>query len=108
MAKLFAADSSYARIYEWVMNRDSNFISEKDKERLKIDEGIQVLNLTKGKLKDAGVKVGFIVTDINKMAVSSVEDIKRVLSQASSKKPVLIEGVYPGGDWTYYVFNMEE
>lgn len=32
MAKLLAADSSFNRIYEWVMNRDSNFISEKDKE----------------------------------------------------------------------------
>ena len=83
-------------------------ITEKDKERLKIDDGIQVLNLTKGKLKDAGVKIGFIITDINKMAVSSVEDIKRVLSQANNKKPVLVEGVYPGGEWTYYVFKLEE
>ena len=83
-------------------------ISEKDKERLKIDYGIQVLNLTKGKLKEAGVKIGFIITDINKIAISSVEDIKRVLSQASNKKPVLVEGVYPGGEWTYYVFKVEE
>ena len=83
-------------------------ISEKDKERLKIDEGIQVLNLTKGKLKDAGVKIGFIITDINKVPVSSVEDIKRALSQANNKKPVLVEGVYPGGEWTYYVFKLEE
>ena len=83
-------------------------ISEKDKERLKIDDGIQVLNLTKGKLRDAGVKIGFIITDINKIAVPSVEDIKRALSQANNKKPVLVEGVYPGGEWTYYVFKLEE
>ncbi|MCX6239615.1 MAG: Do family serine endopeptidase [Bacteroidia bacterium] len=83
-------------------------ITEKDKERLKIDEGIQVINLSNGKLKEAGVKIGFIITDINKSSVSSVEDIKRVLSQSSNKKPVLVEGVYPGGDWTYYVFKMED
>ena len=91
-----------------VLGAEFGPISEKDKERLKIDEGIQVLNLTKGKLKDAGVKIGFIITDINKMAVSNVEDIKRVLSQASNKKPILVEGVYPGGEWTYYVFKLEE
>ncbi len=32
MAKLLAADSSYLRIYDWVMNRDSVYISDKDKE----------------------------------------------------------------------------
>ncbi len=83
-------------------------ITEKDKERLKIDEGIQVVNLSSGKLKEAGVKIGFIITDINKSSVSSVEDVKRVLSQSSNKKPILVEGVYPGGEWTYYVFKLEE
>ena len=83
-------------------------ITEKDKERLKIDEGIQVTDLTKGKLRDSGVKIGFIITDINKIAISSVEDIKRALSQSSNKKPILVEGVYPSGEWTYYVFKLEE
>ena len=83
-------------------------ITEKDKERLKIEEGIQVINLSNGKLKDAGVKNGFIITDINKSSVSSVEDVKRVLSQSSNKKPILVEGVYPGGEWTYYVFKLDE
>ena len=83
-------------------------ITEKDKERLKIDEGIQVINLSNGKLKAAGVKIGFIITDVNKSSVSSVEDVKRVLSQSSNKKPILVEGVYPGGEWTYYVFKLEE
>lgn len=91
-----------------VLGAEFGPISERDKERLKIDEGIQVLNLTKGKLKDAGVKIGFIITDINKIAVSSVEDIKRALSQSHNNKPVLVEGVYPGGEWTYYVFKLEE
>ena len=91
-----------------ILGGDFGPISSKDKERLKIDEGIQVLNLTKGKLKDAGVKIGFIITDMNKMPISSVEDIKRVLSQASNKKPILVEGIYPSGEWTYYVFKLEE
>ena len=83
-------------------------ITEKDKERLNIDGGVQVVNLSNGKLKNAGVKIGFIITDVNKTSVSNVEDIKRVLSQSNNKKPILVEGIYPGGEWTYYVFKLDE
>jgi len=80
-------------------------ISDKDKSRLQIDEGVQVTNLSTGKLKDAGVKIGFIITDINKTAVSSKEDVDRAFAKTSSKKPILIEGVYPNGEWSYYVIK---
>ncbi len=83
-------------------------ISQKDKDRLNIDQGVQILKITSGKLKNVGVRPGFIITDVNKISVGSVEDIKRVISQSSDKKPVLIEGVYPDGKWTYYVFNLNE
>lgn len=83
-------------------------ISAKDKERLNIDEGVQVLKITSGKFKNAGVRAGFIITDVNKISISNVEDIKRIISQTNSKKPVLIEGVYPDGKWAYYVFDLNE
>ena len=83
-------------------------ISNKDKERLNIEQGIQILKITSGKLKNAGVRPGFIVTDVNKISVGSVDDIKRIISQSSNKKPILLEGVYPDGKWAYYVFNLNE
>lgn len=83
-------------------------ISNKDKERLNIDQGVQVLKITTGKFKNAGVRAGFIITDVNKISVGNVEDIKRIISQSSEKKPILIEGVYPDGKWAYYVFNLNE
>lgn len=83
-------------------------ISNKDKERLNIDQGVQVLKITSGKFKNAGVRPGFIITDVNKMSVGSVDDIKRIVSVSSDKKPLLIEGVYPDGKWAYYVFNLNE
>jgi serine protease Do len=82
-------------------------VSQRDMERLQIDGGVQVTDLNAGKLKDAGVKIGFIITDINKMAISSKEDIDRAFNSASSKKPILIEGIYPNGDWMYYVIKPE-
>jgi Do/DeqQ family serine protease len=83
-------------------------ISSKDKERLNIDQGVQILKITSGKFKNAGVRAGFIITDVNKISVGNVEDIKRIISQSSDKKPILIEGVYPDGKWAYYVFNLNE
>jgi len=83
-------------------------ISNKDKERLNIDQGVQVLKIMTGKFKNAGVRAGFIITDVNKISVGNVEDIKRIISQSSDKKPILIEGVYPDGKWAYYVFNLNE
>jgi len=83
-------------------------ISNKDKERLNINQGIQVLKITSGKMKNAGVRVGFIITDVNKISIESVDDMKRIIAQSSDKKPILIEGVYPDGKWAYYVFNLNE
>ena len=83
-------------------------ISDKDKQRLNIDQGVQVIKISSGKMKNAGVRPGFIVTDVNKIAISNVEDIKRIISQTSDKKPILMEGVYPDGKWAYYVFDLNE
>ncbi len=82
-------------------------VSQKDMSRLGIDNGLQVTNLKAGKLKDAGVKVGFIITDINKVPISSTQDINRAFNTANARKPILIEGVYPSGEWDYYVLKPE-
>jgi serine protease Do len=83
-------------------------ISSRDKSRLQIDEGVQVKNLSSGRLKDAGMKSGFIITEINKVAVTSKDDVDKALAQSSHKKPILIEGVYPSGEWSYYVLKPEQ
>lgn len=82
-------------------------LTDKDKASIQIDNGVQVANLTQGKLRDAGMKIGFIITDVNKISVSSKEDIERALMQSNSKKPILIEGVYPNGEYSYYLLKPE-
>ena len=98
-------DTSIVKEPTSVLGAEFGPISDKDKERLQIDEGVQVINLKNGKLKDAGMKIGFIITDVNKTAVSSKEDIERVFMQSNNKKPLLIEGVYPNGEYSYYVLK---
>ena len=101
-------DTSIVKDSYSVLGAEFTPITPKDVERLDISGGIQVTNLSNGKLKEAGVKTGFIITDVNKISVESVDDIKRAISMAPDKRPVLIEGVYPDGKWAYYVFNMNE
>ena len=98
-------DMSIVKEQVSVLGAEFSPLSEKDKARLQIDEGVQVTNLTNGKLKDVGIKIGFIITDVNKTSVSSKEDIDRAFMQSNSKKPILIEGVYPNGEYSYYILK---
>ncbi len=80
-------------------------VSEADRAHFQLNSGVQVTNLSGGKLKDAGVQKKFIITDVNKISVSSKEDIERILMQTTDKKPVLVEGIYPDGQYAYYVLK---
>jgi len=82
-------------------------VSNRDMQRLQIEGGVQVVSVSKGKLRDAGVKNGFIITDINKTQVSSQDEVEAIFNKSSNKKPILIEGVYPNGEWAYYVIKPE-
>ncbi len=82
-------------------------VSEKNMDELRIDGGVQVVKLSKGKLKDAGVKEGFIITEINKIQVYSKEDVNRVYMRSDNRKPILVEGFYPDEGYAYYVIKPE-
>jgi serine protease Do len=80
-------------------------VDDKTKEKLRIRTGLKVKELSKGKLKDAGVREGFIITRVNKQNVDTIERVKEVLKMSSGG--VLIEGIYPNGEEAYYVFGIE-
>jgi S1-C subfamily serine protease len=75
-----------------------------EKSKLGIKEGVKVVSIGQGKLRSAGVQKDFIITTINNQTVSSVDDVKRILS--STKRGVYIEGVYPNGVVAYYAFGL--
>ena len=80
-------------------------VSENERYKLRINQGIKIAELTNGKLKDAGVRKGFIITHVNKQPVSEVNDLIRIVKKAEGG--VLIEGVYPNGERAYFVFASE-
>lgn len=81
-------------------------LTENEKYQLQISHGIKITDLGKGKLKDAGLKDGFIITEVNKKEVDSVNDFRRIINQADGG--VLIEGMYPNGEQAYFVFGVKK
>jgi Do/DeqQ family serine protease len=70
-------------------------------EKFGLEHGVQVKELSGGKLRKAGVKEGFIILRIDRKKVETVEDIERYLKE-SEGKGVLIGGIYPNGVKAYY------
>ena len=79
-------------------------ITSKEKHRLQLNYGVKIVELGAGKLKNAGIKEGFIITRINRKPVYKVDNIKYILKNINGG--VLIEGVYPNGTFAYYAFGM--
>lgn len=78
-------------------------ITNNEKSKLRINHGIKIVELNGGKLKDAGLKQGFIITHVNKQPVNGVNDFEGIVRNADGG--ILIEGVYPNGERAYFVFG---
>lgn len=85
------------------LGADLRNLTNDEKRRFEIDGGVVVLNLTNGKLKQAGVKEGFIIQKINKKPVMSVDDVMDALAQ--DEGGILIEGRYPNGTKAFYAIG---
>lgn len=79
-------------------------ISDSEKKKLGIENGVKIVSLDAGKLRNAGIKEGFIVTTIDKKKISSVEDVKEALE--NKEGGVMIEGIYLNGTKAYYAFGL--
>lgn len=77
---------------------------------LRLSSGIKVAKLTAGKFKDAGIKEGFIILDINNTRVKTTEDVesiyKAIMQSNDSDKVMFITGIYPTGRKVYYAVDL--
>ena len=69
-------------------------------ERFNIDGGIKVVRVGAGKWRDAGIKVGFMITAVDKNKISNVEEFNTLMQ--NKKGGLLIEGFYSDGEQVYY------
>lgn len=79
-------------------------LSAGEKDKLKTANGVKITKLESGKLKNAGLSEGFVITQIDKQPVNTPEDVNRILS--SKRGGVLVEGLHPDGTPDYYGFGM--
>lgn len=79
-------------------------VPEKLKSDLNIDAGVQVTSLGDGKLKNAGVRQGFIIMRVDGKSIRTKDELSSAL--ANKKGGVLIEGIYPNRTRAYYGFGM--
>ena len=87
-------------------------LSKDDKEDLAISKGLKVVGVKAGKFKNAGIRDGFIITDINNIPVDSRDDVENIYNQimrsSDSDKVMFITGFYPTGKKVYYAVDLSD
>jgi S1-C subfamily serine protease len=79
-------------------------VSSQERKSLGINNGVKVIEVSTGKFRSAGIREGFIITQINNTLVNSPGDIEKVVNKTSGG--VYIEGVYPDGLVAYYAVRL--
>jgi serine protease Do len=72
--------------------------------KIGMDHGVQVVALQDGLMSKAGIKEGYVITEIDNKPVQSVDDVNKILSNKSGG--VLLEGIYPNRVRAYYGFGI--
>ena len=87
-------------------------LTTKEKKDLGISQGLKVIGVKAGKFKRAGIKDGFIITDINNTNVNSREDVENIYNQimrsADADKVMFVTGLYPTGKKVYYAVDLSD
>ena len=90
-------DASIVQVMGMVLKQ----MTEDEKRALGIKNGVKVIELLDGKMKDHKMKKDFIIVRVDKKPVKTPDEVATLLHDASGA--VLIEGVYPTGERAYYI-----
>lgn len=86
--------------------------NDNTKRSLGITTGVQVTGLKAGKFKDAGIKDGFIILEINGRRVNTQDEVEAIYNSIvngkDSDKVMFITGVYPTKVKRYYAVDLTE
>jgi Do/DeqQ family serine protease len=95
-----------------VLGAEFEELSDKIKAQLRLEYGLEVKSIKKGKLQDAGVKTGFVIVKINNRPIRTTDDLETAFENAVNTndqfKVLSIAGIYPNGKVAYYAVNLEE
>ncbi len=87
-------------------------LSDKQMREMNIRNGIEVVGLKNGKFRDAGIREGFVILEINGQNIRSVNDMETIFDNIvrtnSSRKVMFITGIYPNGKIMYYAVDLSD
>jgi serine protease Do len=84
------------------LGADFEIISKVEKEKLGINNGIRIVKVGNGLVRKLSLTEGFIITSINKVAVSTPEEVVEILEKIRGR--VVIEGITSSGQRGYYSY----
>lgn len=86
-------------------------VTDETKKKLGISNGVSVQGIKNGPFKDAGVKDGFVITEINGQSINSVDDVEKIFNSIMKSddedKVMFLTGLYPSGRKYYYAVNLQ-
>ncbi|MDJ1502606.1 trypsin-like peptidase domain-containing protein [Cytophagaceae bacterium BD1B2-1] len=74
--------------------------SSQEKKSLGIGNGVKIVRIADGRIKDAGIRVGFIITEMDSQPVNSAEEVFKIIN--NSQRAIVVEGVFPNGTKGYH------
>ncbi|MCM1440475.1 MAG: Do family serine endopeptidase [Roseburia sp.] len=87
-------------------------LSDEQKKRLNVSQGVEVTGIRDGSFREAGVKDGFIILEINNQRVNSSDDVEKIynaiMKSEGYDKVMFITGLYPTGKKMYYAVDLAE
>jgi S1-C subfamily serine protease len=86
-------------------------LSNKQKQEYGVSYGIEISNISKGKIQECGIKKGFVIMIVNDMKIQTVEDfysiVDKILKGSTEDKGLLIKGFYPNNGTTrHYAIDL--
>ncbi len=86
-------------------------LSADELKKLNRRSGVRVEKVSNGKFKEAGIRDGFIIFDINNINVNSADDVKKVYDSIIESDEydhvMFITGKYPGQRKQYYAVDLD-
>ncbi|MDD2961768.1 MAG: Do family serine endopeptidase [Muribaculaceae bacterium] len=87
-------------------------LSKAKMEEMQITKGIEVVGIKDGKFKQAGIKNGFVILEVNNIPISSRDEIEKIynsiMTEGNNDKVMFIVGLYPTGKKVYYAVDLSE
>ena len=83
-------------------------LTNAEAQKLNIRNGIKVTAINSGKLKSAGIRDGFIITQIDRQPIQGLESLQEAIAKAKSdgEEALLLGGIYPDGSKAFYAIGL--